>query len=175
MAALSLLLLSGCQTSDMVAAGAGGDARYRHRELGYSLGAPVSQDAQGSVETWHRVEVERTDIAFRGPRREFVSVVSDCQAEAGRHPDRRASGLLTGVGPRRRIESGVMDGAQGEGWYQVWEASYDEQPVRIKTVTAARDGCVFDWILVSAGNFERADRSFETWRASFEPAAEERR
>jgi hypothetical protein len=43
--------------------------------------------------------------------------------------------------------------------------------VRIKTVTAARDGCVFDWVLVSAGNYELAERSFETWRASFESSA----
>jgi len=155
----------------MVVEGAGRATRYRHRELHYTVRAPSSPRTLGGVDVWRRVEVKRADIAFRGPKRDFVSVISDCDAETARRPHRLASGLLVGVDNRRKVEAGVLDTSSGEGWYQIYEARFDDHPVRIKTVTMVHSECVFDWVLVSPGNFSLAERSFEAWRAGFEPAA----
>jgi len=155
----------------MVVEGEGRATRYRHRELHYSVRAPSSPGTLGGVDIWRRVEVKRADIAFRGPKRDFVSVISDCDAETARRPNRLASGLLVGVENRRKVDAGVLEASTGEGWYQIYEALSDGQRVRIKTVTRVHGACVFDWLLVSPGNFSLAERSFEAWRASFQPAA----
>ena len=110
------------------------------------------------MDVWRRVDVKHADIAFRGPKRDFVSVISDCDAETARRPHRLASGLLVGVENRRKVDAGVLDASSGEGWYQVYEARFDGQPVRIKTVTMVRGECVLDWVLVSPGNFGLAER-----------------
>ena len=153
----------------MVVEGDGRATRYRHREIGYSVRAPSERGPLGNVEIWRQVDVKHADIAFRGPKRDFVSVLSDCEAETARRPHRLASGLMVGVENRRKVDTGVLEASEGEGWYQVYEARSDDQLVRIKTVTAVEGECVFDWVLVSPGNFALAERSFDGWRASFEP------
>jgi hypothetical protein len=156
----------------MAVEGNGRATRYRHRESRYTVRAPSSPGTLGGVDIWRRVDVKRADITFRGPKRDFVSVISDCDAETARRPNRLASGLLVGVENRRKVDAGVLEASSGEGWYQVYEARFDGQPVRIKTVTMVSGECVFDWVLVSPGNFGLAERSFEAWRATFEPPAE---
>ena len=113
--------------------------------------------------------MKRADIAFRGPDRELVSVASDCDAVTDRRPDRLANGLLVGLQDRRRLESGVIASEDGQGWYQVYQARYEDRLLNVKTVTSVHGECVFDWILVAAGSFGLADAAFESWRASFVP------
>lgn len=168
----ALALVLACANSSLEVEGDGRATRYRHRELGYSVRAPTSRGAMGGVEIWRRVPVKRADIAFHGPDRELVSVISDCEAETRRRPNRLASGLLVGVEERRKIESGELESEREEGWFQVYEARVEDRPVRIKTVTSVHGECVFDWVLVTAGSFVVANQTFEAWRASFESPLE---
>jgi hypothetical protein len=162
-----------CATSPVVASGTG----WRHRELGYTIAAP-----EPGAGPWRRMRVEGTDLAFRGPYGEALSLMSHCTGTAAR-PRIAARNLTLGLGGATPLVSGPISLRGDAGWAQSFEASTDGVPVRVHTVTLVSGGCTFDWVLSArapssespgaGGPGEagwRADlRSFDAWWRSFQP------
>lgn len=147
------------------------DGRFTHRDLGYSIDAPHF----GDDTEWERIDLDRTDLAWRRGDGRSMSVASSCKSSRAK-PAFLARRLLIGI-PKDDLISAHPIALRGDpGWAQTVETGKGAEAIRIKTVTVVSRGCVFDWMLV-AGAGPRFDQSlpiFDAWWTSFERAPEAR-
>lgn len=163
------LVLAICAVASLACAGRtfreGVDGRLTHRELGYSIDTPRF----GGDPAWQRIDLERTDLAWRRVDGRSMSLASSCRRTRAK-PALLARRLLIGV-PKDELLSAHPIALLGDpGWAQVVETGKGSEAVRIKTVTVVSAGCIFDWVLV-AGAGPRFDETlpiFDAWWTSFE-------
>ena len=74
---------------------------------------------------------------------------------------------MYGLPERTLIAAGptLVDGR--DAWTQTFDTVQDDVSVRVKTVTLVVAGCSFDWILMTAADFEPAEQAFDAWWGSF--------
>jgi hypothetical protein len=139
------------------------DDGWRHRRHDYNIGAP---GGEGSA--WERIDLEGAVLAFRRGGSDSMSLQSLCGRPVA-DPALMARHLVIGLGGRERtlVRAGpvVVDGRNG--WTQTFALRRDEEHLQVKTVTLVVGDCTFDWALVSAGDFARAERDFDTWWSTF--------
>jgi hypothetical protein len=157
---LALALTLGC-AGDLVTVEGG----FRHRQHGYSFGAPGG--------SWERTEVEGALIAFQRPGPQTMSVQSRCGQPVA-DVAIMARELVIGVSPRVLRQAGPVLFNARNAWTQTFDTLQGGVGVRVKTVTLVVDRCVLDWILAVAGSrpFEDAERAFDAWWQAFRLAPE---
>jgi hypothetical protein len=134
------------------------EGRYVHPRRGYRIDAPPGE--------WSRVDVQGADLAFRGPDRAAMSLMSRCGRPVtelpflGRH-------LLIGLSERKLLYEGEVELGGRRAWTQRYEASLEGARVQLKFVTLVHERCVYDWALVSPRDLEAVESSFDAWWASF--------
>ena len=138
---------------------------YRHRDLAYEIAPPGGGEIQ-----WSQVDVEGADLAFRAEASEpaaTLSLLSRC-GEPAIDAGILARHLLIGIGERRVAEARPDEVDGIPAWFQVFETRDAEvMGVRVRAVTARADDCVFDWLLVTAGEDPAADSAFDAWVGTF--------
>ncbi len=165
--AFGALLLTVSITACVSARGEGG--RYLHRESGYSLPDP-NQLGDSAKRVWRKVQVAEADFAFRGPNEAYMAISSHCD-ESGTDPAALGAQLLVGLSDRTRVEQERFAFAGGDAFLQSVEATQDDIPVRARTITWVRGGCVVDWVLVTAGSFPDVEETFDSWWRGFDPGS----
>jgi hypothetical protein len=153
----------GC-AGDLVVVTKGQRTVFRNRALDYHIDAPVGRE-EGR---WVRVDVDGTDLAFRNDGA-TMTLLSRCRTKPGTPLMVLARHLVFGLGERDLRQAGPAQVDGLEAWTQTFDARREGKDVLIKTVTARRSDCVFDWVLVapdpSAAREESFDRWWESWRS----------
>jgi hypothetical protein len=75
--------------------------------------------------------------------------------------------LLIGLRERTLVAAGPTQVEGRDAWAQTVDIVLEGDSVRVKTVTLVALGCSFDWILMTAGDFEPAEQAFDAWWGSF--------
>ncbi len=160
-----LLLLPACASDPVLENGVWHSAR-----TGFRIAEPVAigdRDAR-----WERYDLEGAALAYRHGDLETLSL----QARCGRPltiPAIMARHLVIGIPERTLREGGPRQIAGQSGWGQTLDARLGQKTVRIKTLTFVAADCVYDLLLVTEGEFEPAEKTFDAWAESFSLDASE--
>ena len=162
----AVLIGAGCASSPMSRIEDG----YRHRRHDYTIARP-----DGPGEAWQRVTLEGAELAFRRPGPEVLSLQSRCGRPVAA-PVFMARHLLIGLPERTLVAAGPTQVDGRDAWTQTLDTVQKGVSVRVKTVTLVAADCSFDWILMTAADFEPAEQAFDAWWDSFrlDPRYEER-
>ena len=164
-AIVMLCILSACAGA-LLQSGTGAEARFQHRELGYSIAYPSVLSEPG----WEIERLENADLLVRHPEGSLWSLASTCRATS--------AGVETLAGELARAAGGSAIGratpiehAGLEGLSQRLEGTEDGRSLEIKTVTLRGARCTYDWILIapSEARREALEPAFDAWWQSFEP------
>lgn len=153
--------LAGC------ASAGGGLERFEHRKLGYSIPYPERLDPSTDA-VWKRLRVEHADLAYRGPGDAMIAISSRCD-DSQTDPVLLGRQLLIGLRNRTRLQSERFEFAGGHAFSQVVKAREAGVPVRTKTVTWVRGGCVIDWVLAAPDFLPGLEATFDLWWQGFDP------
>jgi hypothetical protein len=157
-AALPALLVVGLAgsacASDLVATQDG----FVNTRRGWRIGAPGG--------AWTRARVEGAELAFRDPSGAWLSLASRCGV-AREEPRVLVRRLATGLPSRTLVREGEVRLEGRPGWSQTWRTRLGDVERELDAVSVVVDGCVYDWVLVSAPGSASLDESFERWWRSF--------
>jgi hypothetical protein len=159
---IAMLALSGCSGS-----GLRGDV-YRDKELAFRLG--------GIPPTWTRLEVKNVRLAFRDESAEATVLVN---ARCGNDGDDVPLLALTQhlfmlFTERETIEQKIVPLDGREAMHTVMRAKLDGVPKMFDAFVLKKDGCVFDFVAISAPpTFDTNRQAFENFVAGFHTLREE--
>ena len=165
---LTIAAVVGCGGKLVALDGESGQARYRHRELGYEIDLPSVLGEPG----WSRESLEGSDLVFVHRDGSAWTLASTCRRTAT-PVSLLAAELARAVqaGDGGRAEGGPVQQAGLEGWAQRLETRADGVSLRIETVTLRGARCVYDWVLLAPTRrrLEALEPGFEAWWRSFRP------
>jgi hypothetical protein len=156
---LTLLLLAACAHDPVLENGV-----WHSQRAGFSIGEPAA--STGSEASWERFDLEGAALAYRRGKLETMSLQARCGRPVA-SPAIMARHLMVGIPERTLREAGPRAIAGQSGWLQTFDARLEQGTLHIKTLTLVAAGCAYDLLLVSKGEFEPAERSFDAWVASF--------
>jgi len=165
-----LLLLAGCSTK-LLASGQGEEARFQHRELGYTIAYPSVLNRPD----WETRRIDESDLLVRHPDSSAWALSSQCRATLAR--PRLLAGELARATGGSLVEPGhAIRHANLDGWSQRLVRREGERVLEIKTVTLRGTRCTYDWILLapSPARFAELEPAFDRWWQSFEPGPTDR-
>jgi hypothetical protein len=112
------------------------------------------------------VTLEGAVLAFRRPGPEALSLQSRCGRPVA-EPVFMARHLMYGLPERTLVAAGPIQVDGRDAWTQTLDTVQEGVSVRVKTVTLVAADCSFDWILMTAADFEPAEQAFDSWWGSF--------
>jgi hypothetical protein len=131
---------------------------FVHTRQGWRIDAPRG--------AWTRAPVEGAELAFRDPSGAWLSLSSRCGI-AREEPRVLVRRLATGLPARTLVREGEVRLDGRPGWSQTWRTRLGDVERELEAVSVVADGCVYDWVLVSAPGPASPDESFEGWWRSF--------
>jgi hypothetical protein len=156
---LTLLLAAACARDPVLENGV-----WHSRRAGFRIGEPAA--AAGADGRWEQFDLEGAALAYRRGKLETMSLQARCGRPVA-SPAVMARHLVVGIPERTLREGGPREIAGRSGWLQIFDARLEGRSVRIETLTLVAEGCAYDLLLVTEGDFEPAERCFDAWAASF--------
>lgn len=150
-ALITLLLSSGCS---LIGGGAG-----HERASGYDLSTP---------EGWKRKGREESDKAFTLPSGNIATMTSSCNENSTAPLEVLTRHLLMGSRDVKIAKREKVQWGSNQGLFTDVTAKLEGAPFHLNLFVTAKEGCVFDFSLVSPGKISESEsKAFQDWITSF--------
>ncbi len=137
------------------------DNLYRDEETAYRIGSFATP--------WRRVQLDGADLAYRhAPTGAAVQLNSRCRRSDDVPLSALLGHLLIGFTDREVLREERIALDRREALHAVLDARLDGVPVRLGVYVLKKDGCVYDFTLVSAsGQFGAVEAEFDRFVRDF--------